>query len=184
VLESVVKSLQDDFEQRSLSFVRDDLSQLPRIEADANGLRKVFYHLIVNAIKYTPDGGTITVKGRVLPSAAGHYAKGGVEITVQDTGIGIDPNVQDLIFAKFYQTGEVALHSSGSTKFKGGGPGLGLAIARGIVEAHGGKIWVESIGHDEETCPGSTFYVQLPLTARVLLEEESPERAVEHHSVG
>ncbi len=180
VLESVAKSLQDVLEQRSLNFVREGLSKLPRIEADANGLRKVFYHLVVNAIKYTPDDGLITVAGRVLPATEGYYAKGGVEITVQDTGIGIDPHVQDLIFAKFYQTGEVALHSSGSMKFKGGGPGLGLAIARGIVNAHGGKIWVESPGHDEETCPGSTFYVRLPLTARVLLEEERTEMAVDH----
>ena len=56
------------------------------------------------------------------------------------------------------------LHSSGVTKFKGGGPGLGLAIAKGAIVAHGGGIWVESPGHDEETNPGSRFIVQLPLT--------------------
>jgi signal transduction histidine kinase len=55
------------------------------------------------------------------------------------------------------------LHSSGATKFKGGGPGLGLAIAKGAVVAHGGKIWVESPGQDEDQCPGSRFVVQLPL---------------------
>lgn len=84
-------------------------------------------------------------------------------MVVSDTGIGIDPRYQDLIFTKFYQTGEVALHSSGKTKFKGGGPGLGLAIARGIVQAHGGQIWVESPGYDEVKCPGSHFHVALPL---------------------
>jgi signal transduction histidine kinase len=57
----------------------------------------------------------------------------------------------------------VELHSSGRTKFKGGGPGLGLAIAAGIVKAHQGKIWVESDGHDEEKLPGSTFFVQIPI---------------------
>jgi signal transduction histidine kinase len=86
-----------------------------------------------------------------------------VEIAVQDTGIGIDPQDHELVFEKFYQTGDILLHSSGKTKFKGGGPGLGLAIARGIVEAHGGRIWLESPGHNEKTYPGTTFYVRLPM---------------------
>jgi signal transduction histidine kinase len=86
-----------------------------------------------------------------------------VQITVADTGIGIDPQHQEMVFEKFYQTGEVMLHSSGKTKFKGGGPGLGLAIARGIIEAHSGNICVESSGYDEQGCPGSAFHVQLPI---------------------
>ena len=68
-----------------------------------------------------------------------------------------------MIFAKFFQIGEVALHSSGKTKFKGGGPGLGLGIVKGIGEAHGGQIRVESRGYNEETCPGSKFHVLLPV---------------------
>ena len=84
-----------------------------------------------------------------------------VEISVKDTGIGVDPQFQELIFEKFYQTGEVLLHSSGKTKFKGGGPGLGLAISRGIINAHRGRIWLESAGHNEKTNPGSTVYVRL-----------------------
>jgi signal transduction histidine kinase len=70
---------------------------------------------------------------------------------------------QDLIFEKFYQVGGVALHSSGKTSFKGGGPGLGLAIVRGVARAHGGRVWVESAGHDEVNYTGSTFYLQLPV---------------------
>ena len=57
----------------------------------------------------------------------------------------------------------MALHSSGTTEFKGGGPGLGLAIAQGIVLIPGGRIWAERPGYDEEACPGSRFVVQLPL---------------------
>jgi signal transduction histidine kinase len=94
-----------------------------------------------------------------------------VEVIVSDSGIGIDPEHLDRIFEKFYQTGEVALHSTGKTKFKGGGPGLGLAIAKGIIEAHGGKIWAESEGHDEETCPGSRFHVVLPVTSLARMSE-------------
>ena len=86
-----------------------------------------------------------------------------IEITIQDTGIGIDPQNQQLVFEKFYQTGEVLLHSSGKTKFKGGGPGLGLAIARGIVNAHHGRIWLESPGYNETTNPGTTVFVRLPI---------------------
>jgi signal transduction histidine kinase len=90
-----------------------------------------------------------------------------VEIAIKDTGIGIDFAMHKFVFDKFNQTGDVLLHSSGKTKFKGGGPGLGLAIARGIVEAHGGRIWVESPGYNEKTNPGSTFFVSLPAEKRL-----------------
>jgi signal transduction histidine kinase len=67
------------------------------------------------------------------------------------------------IFEKLSTIGDVTLHSSSQTSFKGGGPGLGLAIAKGIMEAHGGTIWAESPGYDEEACPGSTFHIMVPL---------------------
>jgi signal transduction histidine kinase len=145
-----------DLNGRDLT-LRVGLEALPPVPADRALLRKALYHLVVNAVKYTPDGEQITVEGAADPAA------GTVELVVRDTGIGIDPEHHELIFEKFYQTGEVALHSSGTTAFKAGGPGLGLAIAKGIVEAHGGRLWVESAGHDEITCPGSAFHMQLPL---------------------
>jgi signal transduction histidine kinase len=113
----------------------------------------------MNAIKFTPDGGSITIGGRYINGNEPPQ----VEIAIRDTGIGIDPALHKLIFEKFNQTGDFLLHSSGKTKFKGGGPGLGLAIARGIVEAHGGRIWVESPGYNEKSFPGSTFFVSLPV---------------------
>jgi len=112
-------------------------------------------NILNNAIKYTPDGGRITIDGRTLP--------GMIEITVADTGIGIAQENQSSIFEKFDQLGRVNLHSSGKTKFKGGGPGLGLPISRGIMEAHGGSIWVESDGYDEDELPGSTFHILIPI---------------------
>jgi signal transduction histidine kinase len=123
--------------------------------ADPERLYQAFRNILINAINYTPDGGQVTVTGRTLP--------GFIEETVTDSGIGISAEDQETIFEKFGQLGNVSLHSSGKTKFKGGGPGLGLPIARGIIEAHGGTIWVESEGHDEKKCPGSTFHVLLPM---------------------
>jgi len=67
-----------------------------------------------------------------------------------------------MVFEKFYRVGDADLHSTGTTKFKGAGPGLGLPIAKGVIEGHGGRIWVESPGHSDETCPGSRFHVLLP----------------------
>jgi signal transduction histidine kinase len=117
-------------------------------------------NVFVNAIKFTPDGGTISISAKpVTVNGQGEMC----EIRVKDTGIGLDPANKDIIFEKLYQVSKVELHSSGRTKFKGGGPGLGLAITSGIVKAHRGKIWVESEGYDEEKLPGSTFFIRLPL---------------------
>lgn len=129
------------------------------IYADSERLHQAFRNVLENAIKYTPDCGSIVVDGRTLP--------GFIEVTVADTGIGISHENQTLIFRKYSQA-EPSLHSSGKTKFKGGGPGLGLPITRGIVEAHGGTIWVESPGYDEQRCPGSTFHILIPIRTEPL----------------
>jgi signal transduction histidine kinase len=132
------------------------------IFADPSMVQKALYQLLINAVKYTPDGGRVEVSTR---PAVMDNGLPGVEIAVHDTGIGLDAEHHELVFEKFYQVGNVALHSSGKTVFKGGGPGLGLAIVRGVARAHGGKAWVESPGHDEVNFPGSTFYLQLPVNA-------------------
>jgi signal transduction histidine kinase len=124
------------------------------IYGDSERLYQALNNVVANAIKYTPDGGTITINGRLLP--------GFIEIAISDTGIGISAEHQAVIFEKFGQLGRTDLHSSGKTKFKGDGPGLGLSITRGIIEAHGGTIWVESEGHDEVKLKGSTFHILLP----------------------
>jgi signal transduction histidine kinase len=141
--------------------IRDFEGNKEWIYIDPTRITQALRNVIHNAIKYTPDGGTITVDGRKLT--------GFIEVTVADTGIGISVENQKTIFEKFGQLGRVDLHSSGKTKFKGGGPGLGLPIARGILEAHGGSIWVQSDGHDEIRNPGSTFHILIPARA------ESPD---------
>jgi len=157
LIEKVRKTFESALEERKLTFVTQGLESLPVIVGDKDLLYKLFYHVIVNAIKYTPDGGCVTVSGNIIPESSF------IEIAVQDTGIGVDPQNHELVFEKFYQTGEVLLHSSGKTKFKGGGPGLGLAIARGIVNAHHGRIWLDSPGFNEDTLPGTTVLVRLPI---------------------
>lgn len=139
------------------------LPPLPHVKADPNLLRKLFHHIIRNAAKFTPNDGKITVTGNHIPAII-NLPNGGVEIIISDTGVGVDPTLREIIFTKFYQPGELGKHSTSKTRFKGGGAGLGLALSKGIVEAHGGRIWVESPGYDEVNFPGSQFHIILPLS--------------------
>jgi signal transduction histidine kinase len=152
----IQKDYREDLKTRQLTLELDpDINTIPPLRADSELLKKALDNVVVNAIKFTPDGGSITITASVRGDMC--------EVRIKDTGIGINDADKEMIFEKLYQVGKVELHSSGRTKFKGGGPGLGLAIAAGIVKAHQGKIWVESAGHDEENLPGSTFFVQVPL---------------------
>ncbi len=160
IVDSLVHDLVHPATERNIELTSEHLGEPVIIYADPSLIQKCIYHLIVNAIKYTPDGGKVKIRTRAIEME--DHAPG-VEIAVQDTGIGLDPEHHELVFEKFYQVGSVALHSSGRTTFKGGGPGLGLALVRGVARAHGGKVWVESVGHDEVNFPGSTFYLQLPV---------------------
>ncbi len=144
---------------RQLHLAVRGVEDIPPIVADLQRLSQAFSNLISNAIKYTPDGGQITIRARQMDAAY-------FEVVVSDTGVGIDPRDQELIFDKFFRVGSSDLYSSGKFNFKGAGPGLGLSIARGVIEAHGGRIWVVSAGHDEVRCPGSEFHVVLPLQPR------------------
>ena len=136
---------------------------IPLVKADSHLMEKLFHHLIRNAIKFTPNNGWITISGKHIPAII-NLPNGGIEIIVSDTGVGVDPNLREMIFSKFYQPGELGKHSTSKSRFKGGGAGLGLALSKGIIEAHGGRIWVESPGYDEVNFPGSQFHIILPLT--------------------
>ena len=161
VLRLVCKDYVEDLKARQIKLELDPaINATPPLMADPELLKKALDNIIVNAIKFTPDGGSIFIDAQPIQlNGHGDFC----EIRVRDTGIGIDPANHKIVFEKLYQLGKVELHSSGRTKFKGGGPGLGLAIAAGIVKSHRGKVWVESPGYDEEKLPGSTFIIQIPL---------------------
>jgi signal transduction histidine kinase len=165
IIELVVGELGAAARERKQTITVDPFIGIPGIQGDSQRLYQVFINIISNSIKYTPDGGRIAISGRLL-KAEGALKEDFVEIIVADTGIGIDKEDLEYIFGKFYRTGPIALHSTGKTKFKGAGAGLGLTIAKGIVETHGGRIWAESEGHDEARCPGSQFHTLLPVKAR------------------
>ena len=156
IFKTLEAELQGSYTKRNILL---SIEQFPGINepimADPERLMQVFRNILINAVKYTPDQGKVIVSGRKLP--------GFIETTVTDTGIGVSAENQSLIFKKFTQLGNISLHSSSKFKFKGGGPGLGLHIAKGIVEALGGAIWVESPGYDESNYPGSTFHIILPV---------------------
>ena len=131
---------------------------------DAEKLVKALTKVILNGLKYTPDFGQVNISAAFIRQDEATENKAGyIDLQISDTGIGIDAENLEYIFRKFTSTSDTALHSSSKTKFKGGGPGLGLAISRGIFEAHGGRIWAESPGCNEEKCPGSTFHIELPI---------------------
>jgi signal transduction histidine kinase len=112
------------------------------IVADERKIKQVMLNLLSNAVKFTPEGGRVDV--RTVPT------DGGVEISVADTGIGIAPENQELIFEEFRQVG-------GDYAHKREGTGLGLTLARRFVELHGGRIWVKS-----QPGLGSTFTFSIP----------------------
>jgi len=175
VITSALEELNPAKNERILNITLDNLENLPKIIGDKARLRQVFWNILSNAIKFTPDHGSITIKGWVahLPEdntpreeftpAHVEVEDGDVVVMVKDTGIGIDPSEQKEIFERFYIIEDTSYHSTSKTAFGGGGMGLGLPIAQGIIAAHSGRIWMESTGRDPENNPGSTFYILLPI---------------------
>jgi two-component system phosphate regulon sensor histidine kinase PhoR len=143
LLQSAAERMKTQAERAGLDLQLECSPGLPPVPVDSSRLEQVLVNLIHNAIKFTPPGGEI----RLFARQDGKY----VRFDVSDTGAGIDPDDLPRIFERFYKADRARSRS-------GSGTGLGLSIARHIVEAHGGKIWVES-----EPEKGSTFYFTIPI---------------------
>ncbi|HYJ61683.1 MAG TPA: ATP-binding protein [Actinomycetota bacterium] len=122
---------------------RDFDEDLPPVDADPERVHQVLYNLVDNAVRATPGGGTITIEA--------HRVNGAVHVSVADTGIGIDPEDLPRVFERFYRVDPARARQDGGT-------GIGLAIARSVVEAHGGQIQATS-----EPGRGSVFSFDLPV---------------------
>lgn len=145
ILERVTSGLQLHAKQKNISLGVELPRDMPHaVEADQALLHQAVYNLVENALKYTPEGGTVTVRLLTSPTT--------LTFAIQDTGIGIPASDLPRLFEKFYRgTNREALAQRGT--------GLGLAIVKSIAERHGGKVWVES-----ELGKGSTFNLLIPLT--------------------
>jgi two-component system, sensor histidine kinase ChiS len=169
-ISAVARETIDDLSQfsqkRSITFECVFEPDLPKFIGDYMRTQQVFTNLFSNAIKFSPDNSTIEVR-------IGLANKSEFHIVVKDHGIGIDKVEQKKIFDSFYEVGNTNRHSTDSSKFMGGGTGLGLSIVKGIVERHGGRIWVESMGpSDDIKYPGSEFHVIMPIQAKIEWDDD------------
>ena len=139
--------------RRAIRLEVDVAAELPPLVADPPRLKQILYNLVANAVKFSPDGGTVTIRARTLAAADSPFAVPGVMLEVEDRGIGIRRQDQHLIFEEFRQV-------DGGTTRNMGGTGLGLALVKRFVEMHGGRVEVDS-----EPGRGSRFRVLLPVDA-------------------
>jgi len=146
IVAEVVLALQQNIKEKEQTLIVDVPADLPEVQADRDRMIQVVTNLISNAHKYTPKGGTITVKG--------WCENGHLLLDVRDTGIGIAPADRERLFSRFFR-------AENAIATQEGGTGLGLVITREIIERHGGQIQVES-----ELGQGSTFRISLPLGSK------------------
>jgi len=151
IIELTASSLRPQADVKSIQIEVDISEPLPAVYGDPEKIEQILTNLVGNAIKFTPEGGKIFIRAKQLSKEQEGGYGDKVAVSVKDTGIGIPPEHLEAIFEKFHQV-------EGSLQRSMSGTGLGLAITKGLVEAHQGKIWVES-----EVEKGSTFTFTLPL---------------------
>lgn len=140
-IERVVERLKSQANQKNITLETEIHPGLPAISMDSDRITQVLNNLVSNALRYTPEGGTITIQARMLPGSSL------LQVSVTDTGSGIDPENLPHVFDRFYRVDKSRTRSSG-------GSGLGLAIVKQLVEAHGGKVMAESPIYQGEKQPG------------------------------
>jgi len=144
LVKTVVKRLGGQFKEKNVGLIVDLPPNLPPIKVDGDRIIQVLTNLVSNALRYTPEGGEVTLHASRSDSQ--------IQVTVKDTGVGIPPEHLAHIFTRFYRVDK-------SRSRQAGGSGIGLTIAKYLVEAHGGRIWVESEGQGQ----GSAFTFTLPM---------------------
>lgn len=145
LVQTVAKRLSLQFESKRISLDLELAPDLPRLQADEDRAVQVLTNLVGNAIQYTPENGKIIISAKNINNE--------IQIAVKDSGIGIPPEHLTHIFARFYRV------DKSRSRRAGGGSGIGLTIARALVEAQGGRIWVESEGEGR----GSILTFTLPI---------------------
>jgi signal transduction histidine kinase len=150
LVRGAAKEVQSFVMERRLELTLDVPEDNTTFRAERDKMHDSIVQLLVNAIKFTPDGGTIRVTARRTP-------EGGATIAVSDTGQGIDAASLPHIFDPFFTRFDVSRHQSGTFEFDRRGLGLGLTVVKAFVEMHGGQVQVES-----QLGKGTTFTVQLP----------------------
>lgn len=147
LFEACLETVRPKAEQKRLMISTSPAADLPPVRGDRRRIREVLQNLLDNAVQYTPEGGRIDLEARLEDGSSASR----IVVSVADTGIGIPEAEQARIFERFYRADSARTREEGGT-------GLGLAIAKHLVEAHGGRIWVES-----EIGRGSRFHFSLPL---------------------
>lgn len=156
LIHAIVKEMDHFLKMKNIELILENLDNLPITNLDPKRIETVIRNIIVNAIKFTRDGGKIIISCSTVNEDGVNYIK----ISIKDEGCGISKFNLDKIFNEFF-TLPPPQNISKIPNLKGSG--LGLSIAKGIIEAHKGKIWAESEGYDPEKCPGSTFHIMLPI---------------------
>jgi len=144
LVETVADRLHRQFDEKGVTLETDVPLDLPPVRADEDRIGQVLLNLVGNALQYTPSGGRVSLSARREGES--------LRFSVQDTGIGISPEHRTHVFERFYRVDK-------SRSRAGGGSGIGLTIARHLVEAHGGQIEAASSGQGQ----GSTFSFTLPI---------------------